>query len=219
MASHDTTTSSDPVPVPADHQDSNHPHYPRDLEHQPGTRRSFLSKKRVLIACGIVMTILLVIAAVLLGVALTRKNDDGNAEAPKITIVANNSTLAPLKVQTVYENATTFVYTTNRVPLLVAPALATSTIILSPTPRAEVKLEAPLRPIQAETAPATTTPNKPAPSEAPSGDTSPRDCLFSGAWVLKDQCVEHCPSWDGHETHCEVSKRSQWVCVSCPLRS
>ena len=210
------TTSPESIPVPADHQDPNHPHYPGDLEHQSGTRRSFINKRRVLIVGGIVSTILFVTAAVIWGVALTRKNGNKGAGAPEVTTTVNNSTTAPIEIPTIYENATTFVYTTTRVPLLIAPSLATSTIILSPTPRAP---EAPLRPIMVQTAPATTTSNVPAPSETLPGERSSSGCVFSGAWVLKEQCEKHCPLQDGHKTYCEVSKRSQWVCVSCPVRS
>lgn len=210
MDSHNAVTSSEPASVPVDHQDPNHPYYPRDLEHQSGARRSVLTKKRVLIAGGVVTTIIVIIAAVIWGVALTRKNDDKGADASATTVTTNATTSAPFKIQNVSVNTTTVVYSTTRVPLLVAPSLATSTIVLA-IPRTP---HAPLRPIAAATLFATPMPSTLVPSEVPVGDISITGCFFNGAWPLEEQYEKHCPAWDDHETHCEVSKRSQWVCVS-----
>ncbi|KAF9697685.1 hypothetical protein EKO04_004438 [Ascochyta lentis] len=178
--------------TPADHHD---PLYRGDLEQQATTRRSCIGKKGLWLAGGVLTTVLLV-AVVVLGSALTTSNK--SQEDVEVPIVANSSTL--LEVQTVYS--------TTR---------ATSTIFL-PTPRAQVRPEAPLHPIQIET-PSMTTSAASTPSDVPTGDISSSNCFFSGAWVLKEQCKKHCPAWEGHETQCEVSKRSQWVCVSCPVRA
>ena len=56
-------SSPEPVSIPADHEDPNHPHYPGDLEHQSGSRRFVITTKRVIIAAGVVTTILFIIAA------------------------------------------------------------------------------------------------------------------------------------------------------------
>ncbi|KAF1925938.1 uncharacterized protein M421DRAFT_227749 [Didymella exigua CBS 183.55] len=215
MDSQNTAASSEPVSVPADHQDPNHPHCPRDLEHQSGTHRSALLKKRVLFAGGVVTTVFVIIATAILGVALTRKHDDKPMDAPIFTMAANATISAPVEVHTVSVNATTTVYSTTRMPLLVALSLATSTIVLA-VPQT---LDAPLRPVAAETIFAAPTPSVSAHSEAPVGDISITECFFSGAWALKEQCVKHCPARNDHEMRCEISKRTQWVCVPCPSES
>jgi hypothetical protein len=208
--------SPEPIAVPADHHDPNHPHYPRDLEHQSLTRRSLLSNKGILIAGSILTTILFVVVGAVWGAAFTSKNDGDDAKAPEVTIATNTFTSASMEFQTVYKNADTFVYSTTRVPLLVAPSLATSTIVPTPTARAAVIPEAPLRPVLIDRISAMTL-EASTPLDAPSSDTSSKSCLFDGAWVLKEQCEKHCETWEGHERHCEISKRSQWVCVSCRM--
>lgn len=215
MDSRNIAPSSEPVSVPADHEDPNHPHFPGDLEHRSGGRHSIITTKRILIAAAVVTTILIIIAAAIWGVVLAQKHDEKAAAMAVATVTPDITTSAPLEIHTVSLNATTTVYSTTRVPLLVAPSLATSTIILAPsrTPAA------PLRPVAAETIIATSTPSTPAPSDAPVGDISITGCFFNGAWVLKAQCEKNCPTWDGHETRCEGSKRSRWVCVSCPSKS
>ena len=216
MASCNTMTSPEPIAVPADHHDPNHSHHPRDLEHQSPTRRSFLSKKGILIAGGILTTTLFLVVGAVWGVTLTRKNDGDDAKAPEVTVATKTSTSASMEFQTVYKDAATFVYSTTRVPLLVAPSLATSTIVFTPTARAAVTSEVLLHPVSTDSVSAMTL-EAPTPSDAPSSDTSSKSCLFDGAWVLKEHCEKHCEAWDGHERHCEVSKRSQWVCVSCRM--
>lgn len=204
------------IPVPADHQDPNHPHYPGDLEHQSTTRPSLLSKKGFWIAGGVLMTSLSIIAAAFWGVALTRNHDNTDMKAQKIINSTEFSARPTLEIQTVFEHATTYVYSTTRVPLFVAPSLVTSTIILPPTPRAEVAPEAPHQPTQVEPSSATAISEALAPTNDETGDIlQSTKCLFSGAWALKEQCEKHCPAWAGHISRCEVSKRSQWVCVSC----
>ena len=215
MAPYDGMTSPEAAASPVDHQYPIHPYYPRDLEHQTSPGRSFLSKKRLLIAGSIAATILVMTAGVIWGVALTRNNDDKGAKDPVTTTVANVSTTMPLAVKTAFENATTFVYSTTRIPLLPAPSLATSTIIHAPTAHVQVMLDAPLRSVLAGTVPVLIL-EAPAPADAITSGTSSKNCLFDGAWVLKEQCEKHCGAWEGYERHCEVSKRSQWVCVSCP---
>jgi hypothetical protein len=148
------------------------------------------------------------IAAILWGMALIHDKSEKVLEVP---IIANTSAPALTEVEAAYDSATTLVYSTTRVPLLVIPSLATSRMIVSPTVRAKAIPEEPLRPILVDSS-----------SDSASGDTSVSqsgDCLLSGAWALKEQCKKHCPSWNDYEAHGEVSKRSWWVCVSCPLQS
>lgn len=215
MNSGNVASSPELVSVPVDHQDPNHPHYPGDLERQPGFRRSVITKKRVFIAAGVVTTILVVIAAAIWGVALIRKLDDKAAPVPAATMTPDTTISAPIEIHTVSVKATTTVFSTTRVPFLVAPSLATSTIVLAPPRTSDVAL----RPVAADSIAATSTSTTPVPSEASVGDISITGCFFNGAWALKEQCEKHCPAWDGHETRCEVNKRSQWVCVSCPPKS
>lgn len=182
------TNLSESVFVPADHQDQNHPHYSGDLEGQPAAHHSPSGKKGFWVAGVILTIIMLVIAAVLWGVALTHDKTE-TTKIAEVAVPINTTTLIHYEVQTVYEDTTTFIYSTTRMPLLVAPSsLTTSTIVLSPTPRVRARPEAPL--------PVLDKPSEPfAPSDAPSGDTSSTSCLFSGAWALKKQCERHCPAW------------------------
>lgn len=160
MYSRDVAPSSEPVSVPADHEDPNYPHFPGDLEHQCGGPRS-------------------------------------------------------ITTYTVSVNATTTVFPMTRAPLLVAPSLAISAIILATPPASD----APLSPVAAGIVIATSTPSTPAPPDTPVGDISIIGCFFNGVWVLKAQCEKLCPTWGGHKTRCNVSKRSQLFCVHCPSNS
>ncbi|KAJ8117952.1 hypothetical protein OPT61_g980 [Boeremia exigua] len=209
MTSHATTLRQDVVPV--DHHDPNHPHYPRDLEHQLETHRSTTSRKRALILGGIFATILVIVAAVILGIVLAHNPDKGSSSTSGVEISTNSSTSTLPEVQTVYKNATTFIFTTTQVSLLSTSLLATPTAILSPVPGA------PLRPFLDPTTYAVmaTTTSTAAPTR-PSEIVS-EECLFFGPWVLKEHCEENCLPQDDHEAHCEISKRSQWFCASCPL--
>jgi hypothetical protein len=215
MNSGNVASSPELVSVPVDHQDPNHPHYPGDLEHQSGFRRSVITEKRVLIAVGVATTVLVMIAAAIWGVALTRKPDDKAAAIPAATMTPDTIISAPIEIHTVSVKATTTVFSTTRLLFLVAPSLATSTIVLAPPRTSDVAL----RPVGADSIAATSTSTTPVPSEASVGDISITGCLFNGAWVLREQCEKHCPAWDGRESRCEVNKRSQWVCVSCPSKS
>lgn len=203
------------VSVPADHRGPNHPHHPCDLEHNSDTRRSALTKKRVLVAGAVIMAILIAIAAAIWGVAIARKPNNRRLDPPTSTIAAMNTTWAPTERYKVYVNATTTECSMTRVPILVGPSPATSTIV-PVTPRTP---NAPLRLATAATITTTSSLSTHIPSEVRIGGMSITECFFNGAWALKGQCEKHCPAWANHETHCEVSKRSRWVCVSCPSKS
>lgn len=209
--------ASESVAVPADYQDPNHPHYPGDLEYQSTIYRPILSKKSLWITGGVLTTSMFIVAAVLWGVALIRNHKNVGVEAQETIIPTTTATPVSLEIQTVFENATTFVYTTTRLPLIVAPSLAISTITVLPTTRAKIAPEPPLRPTQVEPSSAISSSQTPSPTNVKTGGAlQSAKCLFDGAWVLKEQCEKYCQVWPGHTTHCEVSKRSQWVCVSCP---
>lgn len=208
---------------PPDHHDPNHPHYPGDLEQQSvGRRRSLFSKKRILIA-GIITLTLGLTAILIWGVAFTRTHNRV-AAAPEATVMVSSSPTASLEVHTVFENATTVVYTTTHVPKPFTPDPVTVTdfafvtVTMSPS---VVSAEAPLRPIlikkslTAATAPATINVFTSAPAPTVS---EPAGCTLSGNWPLKSQCEQNCPAWAGHSTHCDSDAHARWVCVSCPLQ-
>lgn len=199
--------------VPSDHHDPNHPHYPGDLERQYGGRRPLLSVKRILIAGLFVTTALLATVAALGIVALQRKHDNNKPQVPEVLPTTNVSISAAPEVRTVYENITTTLYTTTRVPLLVVPTPATSTVVALPT---SATPDASLRPVAARSALPTTAPDVIAASEALSGDARSGGCLFNGNWPMKKQCEDHCHPWSGRKVSCDVTKRSRWVCVACP---
>lgn len=135
------TIPLEPLSIPADHSDPNHPHFPSALEHQSGTRHQRFNKKRVLIAGSIVTIILVIVAGIIWGVACTRSNTS-IAETVQPTLTATRSIKAPVRFHTTYEKATTFVYVT------APPLLATSSINIPQTTRAP---DAPLRPTTAST--------------------------------------------------------------------
>ena len=202
---------------PPGYDDPNHPHYPGDLEHQSDRRHSLFSKKRILIA-GIITFTLGLTAVLIWGVAFTRThNRAAVASQATVTVTVSSFPTTSPEVQTVFETATTVVYTTTHVPKLNIPDLATVTVTVVPA-------EAPLRPILTKkneavtTATATinvlTSASAPAPTPMV---LEPRGCQFSGNWPLKSQCEKHCPAWAGHSTHCESDQHARWVCVSCPL--
>lgn len=203
---------------PPDHHDPNHPHYPSDLEHQSvGRRRSLFSKKRILIA-GIITLTLGLTAILIWGVAFTRTHNRVSA-APEATVTASSSPAASLEVQTVFENATTVVYTTTLVPKPLDPVTVTDFTFVTVTPSV-VSAEAPLRPILTKKSLAAATATAPINvlTSAPEPTVSePAGCTLSGNWPLKSQCEQNCPAWAGHSTHCDSDAHARWVCVSCPL--
>jgi hypothetical protein len=201
--------------LPLDHHDPNHPHYPGDLEHQSVGRRSMSTQKRILIAVAIALTLSLT-GIIIWAVAVTRTHHNVVA-APEATVTVSSSPTASLEVQTVFENATTVIYTTTHVPKLFIPDLATVTVTMSPT---LVSAEAPLRPIFTKksltAATATATINVLTSAPAPTV-SDPAGCSTSGNWPSKSPCDQNCPAWSGHSTHCDTDAHAHWVCVSCPL--
>jgi hypothetical protein len=195
-----TTQMAEKGVLPLDHHDPNHPHYPGDLEHQSVGRRSMSIQKRILIAVAVALTLSLT-GIIIWAVAVTRTHHNVVA-APEATVTVSSSPTASLEVQTVFENATTVVYTTTHVPELFIPDLATVTVTMSPT---VVSAEAPLRPILTKKSLTAATVSDPA------------VCSTSGNWPSKSQCDQNCPAWSGHSTHCDTDAHARWVCVSCPL--
>ncbi|KAF2998504.1 hypothetical protein E8E13_003859 [Curvularia kusanoi] len=140
----DQTFLSDQKVLPSDHHDSNHPHYPHDVEKQSGRRRSLWNNKIFLTAVLLVLIMVCMTGSIFSGIALGRMGGN-NVKAPEsVTVIASSSTPARHEVQTVLVTATTVIYTITRVPQLYVPDAATATMTMSPSP---VALDAPLRPI------------------------------------------------------------------------
>lgn len=137
---------------------------------------------------------------------------------PEVSIMADMYTATPLEMQNAHNNANVFVYSTTHLPL-VATLSVTPMIHSLTISRTQATSEASFGSILTELSSTSTTPDSFIPSDASAGGTFSSKCFFSGGWALKEQCEKHCPAWGSYKTNCEVSKRSQWVCVACPAQT
>ncbi|KAF1829865.1 hypothetical protein BDW02DRAFT_602201 [Decorospora gaudefroyi] len=140
-------TINEPIPlqpmgVPADHVDPNHPHFPTDPEAQLPPRQHFaavpcLSKKK-LVLLGTLLVLGSLIAALYVGIIVGKKN--GIFE-PNTTPTSTLETVSVTKT----------VLSTSYLPVSVFPKPTTVTQVLSliqdfPKPTVTVPFEAPVRP-------------------------------------------------------------------------
>ncbi|CAI6331674.1 unnamed protein product [Periconia digitata] len=204
----------DPYPLPADHSDPNHPHYPAYIQSQSGPPKKSRTRTIILYAvAGIILTALALVAAFFLGKKLASHAQQVQMESrnnsTKVTHWHTATTFSTNWSTTVVEVTRTRTVTPKPTPTLTSTPTPTPSTTSSATPKPSEAPSSTQRPASSSTK---TSSAPPKPTQGNGGK-----CLPLGVFMNKIDCLKQCSAradGKGVGWKCDV-RQGLWTCFGC----